>query len=112
MKKKNINDTSDKNNIPENKIYKTNKEILDIFKNIHNKSLKKCLFCNKEFHKLKDLKSHILSICPNIEIIDENDSKNIINNQIVYNNNDIQNNTHNTLNNNNIIINVFDQNGV
>jgi len=104
----------DTNNIFQDKIYKTNKEILDVFKNIHNKSVKKCLFCNKEFQKLKDLKTHILSICPNIEIVDENDSKNnIINNQIVYN---TQNNTHNTLNNtqnnNNIIINVFDPNGV
>lgn len=111
--KKDITNIShEKNNISENKIYKTNKEILDVFKNIHNKSLKKCLFCNKEFNKLKDLKTHILSICPNIEIVDENDSKNIINNQIVYNNNDIHNNTHNTQNNNNIIINVFDPNGV
>ena len=105
-----LNIVFEENNEEHNKITKTKDEILDTIKNIHKNCLKKCVFCNKEFQKLKDLKTHILSTCPKIQIIDENNVvNNITNNQVVYN---TQNNTQNTQNNNNIIINVFDPNGI
>jgi len=84
---------------------------LEELKNIHNSKNKSCVFCNKIFEKSKDIKIHILSYCPEIEIVEECDVKSnsiIINNNntknmnFVTNNNSTSNLTNNNLTNNNL----------
>ena len=100
---------NDKQNIDINMIKNKNKnelnknEVIELLISTDKQKLKKCNFCNKEFEKIQDLKTHIILEC--ISIIDnENTSKNnyIVNN----NNNTINNNTINSVNNINTINNI------
>ena len=106
-----INETENLENVDDNNskiINKTQSQVLDIIKNIHCDHSKKCPFCNEQFTKQMKLKTHILSFCKNIKIINDEDEINNKNDSVV-NNNITYQNTQNTQNN--IIFNFYTPDG-
>lgn len=106
-----INETEDLENMDEHNskiVHKTQSQVLDIIKNIHSEHEKKCPFCNEQFTKQMKLKTHILSFCKNIKIINDEDEMNNKNDSVV-NNNITYQNTQNTQNN--IIFNFYTPDG-
>ena len=108
---------NDKNNI-ENEIEhlkksssmnKSKTELIKIMDTIEKKKLKKCLYCEKEFLKINDLKRHILLDC----FYNEVQKNNVENNKILkINTNDISvtgddSTINNTINNNNNTTNIY-----
>ena len=101
---------NDKNNIESeiehlknsNSMNKSKTDLIKSINNIEKKKLKKCLYCQKEFSKINDLKKHILLNC----FYNEIQKNNFENNKILkINTNDIsvtgdENVINNTINNN------------
>ena len=84
---------------------------MEEIKKIHNSKNKCCVFCKKTFEKSKDIKIHILSYCPEIEIVEDyvNKSNNVtINNtsNVTYSNLTNNNLLNNNLTNNNLTTNI------
>ena len=105
-----INEAEEIENIDEYNskiVHKTQSQVLDIIKNIHSEHEKKCPFCNEQFTKQMKLKTHILSFCKNIKIINDEDEMNNKNDSVV--NNITYQNTQNTQNN--IIFNFYTPDG-
>jgi hypothetical protein len=44
-------------------LYYNRNEIIEIFSNIHQNHIKKCIYCNRDFEKIQNLKKHILINC-------------------------------------------------
>ena len=98
---------NDKQDININTIKNINKnflnkyEIMDLLSGIDKKKVKICVYCNKTFDKIQDLKTHIILEC--VSIIDKNINNPTVNNTINFN---TVNNTINTFNNININLNI------
>jgi hypothetical protein len=77
-------------------------EMIELLSNIDKKKIKICNFCNKNFDKIQDLKTHIILYC--VSIIENSDENNLTINNTIHHN--TVNNTINTINNININLNI------
>jgi hypothetical protein len=87
-----------------NNTYKNKNVLLEILFNIDKNKIKNCIYCNKNFSKIKDLKHHIIMDCFENEMSKKN--INIQNLSITEQNLSLNINSGNTINNINIILNL------
>ena len=95
-----------------NNTYKNKNILLELLFDIDKTKIKKCIYCNKDFSKIKELKHHIIMECfenemcnkknINVENLNINNSTNENNTNV----NIISGNTINNINNVNIILNI------